>query len=115
LCDLQSLLRESRAASASAKDCQSLNSLGDAMPFTLRYSGAGCYTLAFKKEHVGSVFSLNDGESRRWIARIHDQRVARRPMLPQPFQMKEHRFETLQELKTWLRIAAPATDRTALG
>jgi hypothetical protein len=85
------------------------------MPFTLRYSGAGCYALAFKEEHVGSVFSLKDGDSRRWIARIHDQWVARRPGLPQPFKMKEHRFETLQELRTWLRIAAPSNDRTALG
>jgi hypothetical protein len=85
------------------------------MPFTLRYSGARCYTLAFKEEHVGSVFSLNDGDSRRWIARIHDQWAARQPLLPQPFQMKEHRFATLQDLKTWLRITAPVIDRTALG
>jgi hypothetical protein len=85
------------------------------MPFTLRYSGAGCYALAFKEEHICSVFSVNDGHPHRWMARIHDQWVARRPLLPQPFQMKEHRFKTLQELRTWLRIGVPSTDGTALG
>ena len=85
------------------------------MPFTLNNAGAGCYALSFKDEHVGSVFSLSDGHSRQWIVRIHDQWIARRALLPPPFQMKEHRFETLRELRTWLRIAAPPTDRTAVG
>ncbi len=91
---------------AFAAFCRMAHSWGNRMPFTLRYSGARCYTLFFKEEHVGSVFSLNDGHPQRWLAMIHDRWASARAFLPPPFQSKQHRFATLEELQAWLQSAS---------
>jgi hypothetical protein len=72
-----------------------------AMPFTLRNAGAGCYALAFKGEHIGSAFAIEDDEQ-PWIVMVHDAWAARMT-LPAPFETRQHRFRSLQDLKTWLR------------
>jgi hypothetical protein len=71
------------------------------MPFTLRNAGAGCYALAFKGEHIGSAFAIED-DDQPWIVMVHDFWAARMA-LPAPFVTKQHRFRSLQDLKNWLR------------
>jgi hypothetical protein len=77
----------------------------EGMPFALRNVGASCYALLFKEEHIGAVFSSDDDHPEPWVAVIHDGWAGAKAQLPVPFQSKIHRFETLQDLKGWLRSA----------
>lgn len=42
------------------------------MTFALNDAGTGCYSLMFKGEHIGAVFSCEEAPEQRWIAVIHD-------------------------------------------
>lgn len=78
------------------------------MSFALNNSGAGCYSLTFKGEHIGAVFTSEDPEgTERWVAMIHDRWAAHSPELPGPFTTKEHCFRSLEDLERWLRIGPP--------
>jgi hypothetical protein len=80
------------------------------MPFTLRNTGAGCYALAFKGEHIGSAFALED-DDQPWIVMVHDAWAAR-TALPAPFEAKQHRFRSLQDLRNWLHGRAASVRAT---
>lgn len=78
------------------------------MSFALSNSGAECYSLIFKGEHIGAVFRNEDPERAEWwVAMIHDRWAARSPELPGPFTTKEHFFRSLEDLERWLGVGPP--------
>lgn len=78
------------------------------MSFVLNNSGVGCYSLLFKGEHIGAVFSSEHDGEEPWIALIYDGWAARSPVLPVPFTSVQHRFHSLQDLRRWLGLAPRA-------
>jgi hypothetical protein len=68
------------------------------MPFTLRDVGLECFTLVFRGEDIGAVFSTDDGHPEPWVASLYE----RSSHLPAPFQTVSHRFGSLIELQEWL-------------
>ncbi len=78
------------------------------MPFMLRDVGQECFTLVFRNEDIGSVFSTEDDDGEAWIATLHGNHA--RFMLPAPFTSHSHRFTSLGELQEWLGVSTPAAD-----
>lgn len=75
------------------------------MTFVLNHAGHGCYALAFRGEHIGSVFAADEERDEPWIATIHDVWAARMAALPAPFAATQHRFRTLRDVRRWLANA----------
>jgi hypothetical protein len=80
------------------------------MPFMLRDVGLECFTLVFRGEDVGSIFSTDDGHSEPWIAALHGDHAHLKAARPAPFKGDSHRFASLHELLDWLGVSAPAGD-----
>lgn len=80
------------------------------MTFALNNAGVGCYSLIFRGEHIGAVFSCEEEEEGgpAWTAIIHDAWAAKAAALPVPFSERRHRFRTLQDIKRWLGLGAAA-------
>ncbi len=78
------------------------------MSFMLRDVGLECFTLVFRSEDVGSVFSTDDDHEQPWIATLHRDHSPSALALPAPFKTSLHRFASLTELKVWLGISATA-------
>ncbi len=77
------------------------------MPFTLRDVGLGCFTLVFRGEDVGAVFSTDDDHPEPWMAVLHEHRVVSASRRLAPFEAVSHRFASLNELQEWLGTSAP--------
>ena len=76
------------------------------MPFMLRDVGQECFTLVFRGQDIGAVFSTDDDHPQPWVASLYDR--SSHPRLPAPFQAPSHRFRSLGELHAWLGVSAPA-------
>ncbi|GJE42754.1 hypothetical protein [Methylobacterium soli] len=76
------------------------------MPYTLYRLAAGSYDLLLDGTVMGGVVRdvPPDGDVRRWRAELLDDL----PPLqrPQPFTEIEHRFDSLEEVVSWLGDAA---------
>jgi hypothetical protein len=70
------------------------------MPYALRDVGLECFTLVFRGEDIGAVFSTDDDHPRPWVASLYE----RSSQLPAPFQALSHRFGSLLELQDWLGV-----------
>ena len=81
------------------------------MPFMLRDVGQECFTLVFRGQDIGAVFSTDDDHPEPWVASLYDRSSQSR--LPAPFQALSHRFSSLSELHDWLGVSAPAESREA--
>ena len=81
------------------------------MPFTLRDVGQECFTLVFKGEDIGAVFSTDDDDPQPWVASLYERSSSSR--LPAPFQALSRRFGSLGELQDWLGVSAPAESMEA--
>ncbi len=77
------------------------------MPFTLRDVGLECFTLVFRGEDVGAVFSTDDDHPQPWVAVLHEHQRRSASRLLAPFQVASHRFASLTELQDWLGVSAP--------
>jgi hypothetical protein len=77
------------------------------MPFTLRDVGLGCFTLVFKGEDIGAVFSTDDDHPQPWVAVLHEHHPHSASRRLAPFEAGSHRFASLNELQDWLGVSAP--------
>ncbi|HEX2137199.1 MAG TPA: hypothetical protein VHG30_15070 [Microvirga sp.] len=77
------------------------------MAFALRDVGLDCFTLVFRGEDIGSVFSTDDGDALPWIAALHDGRF-RMGSTPAPFRTDSHRFGSFEDLQDWLGLSGGA-------
>ena len=75
------------------------------MAFALRDVGLECFTLVFKGEDIGAVFSTDDGDALPWTAALHEGRF-RTGAAPAPFTTSSHCFASLEELQDWLGVSA---------
>ncbi|HEX2555095.1 MAG TPA: hypothetical protein VHL98_15450 [Microvirga sp.] len=77
------------------------------MSFQLRDVGLECFTLVYRGEDVGSVFSTEDDHAEPWVVSLQERRYRTPAEFPPPFTGSSHRFATLQDLAGWLGVAAP--------
>lgn len=78
------------------------------MPFMLRDVGLECYTLVYRGEDIGAVFSTDDDDAQTWVATLRTDRFRSVSEFPPPFRSASRRFTSFQDLRDWLGITTPA-------
>lgn len=80
------------------------------MPFMLRDVGLECYTLVYRGEDIGAVFSTDDDDddAQPWVATLRTDRFRSASEFPPPFTSASRRFTNFQDLRDWLGITTPA-------
>ena len=80
------------------------------MPFFLRDVGLDCFTLVYRGEDIGAVFSTDDGHARSWVVVLQERRFRSGRDFPPPFTCTCHYFAALRELREWLGVPMPETN-----